>query len=169
MRSTIRSGRTPEPPINPPERKPSASEHHLSEPSYDHDGPSVKQQEQMDSPILHVITEHYSCVRDGCDAAETRDYLYTMDGMSDRLQAAVRGAVRRREHGSWADDCDETELMAEYVATHAEIVDYDDGPVLDIDIGGHKLGYWTHDRCDERRTASGQCYGHIDEATIRGI
>lgn len=168
---TLNGRSNPSPPTNPPEPKPTSSEHDmlLEDAVYDHDGPSVSQQEQADSSILHVITEHVACRRDGCDAAHTVDYLYTMADVSRRLEDAVRGAVRRREHASWADDHSEAELMAEYVATHAVIVDYDEGPVLGVEIGEDILGYWTHSDTDHRRDASGPCYGHVDEATRMGI
>lgn len=152
---------TPNPPINPPEPQYTHSEHSLSEPIFDHDGPSVNQQERMDSPILHVVIEYTACSRDGCEAAVKDNHLYTVESMSEELEAAVRHAA---DVERWGEDA-----LGEYVAQNVEVVDYDEVPVLTVKFGDDSFGYWYPEETETRDDASGACHGRVDEATRLGI
>jgi len=162
---------TPNPPINPPERSAAAGEHRLGEPVFDHDGPSVRQEEEADSPIMHVVIEYTGCRRDGCDAADRVNHLYTMDGMSDDLKRCVRRAAEFEAMFDSADmqQFSREDLMAEYVADNAELADYDEVPILTVRFGEDTYGYWYPTTQDVREEASGSCYGRVDEATRLGI
>lgn len=160
---------TPNPPINPPERSVTADEHELDEAVFDHDGPSVQQEEDSDSMVMHVVREYTACVRDGCEAAHKVDHLYTMDGMSDDLKRCVRRAAVLEVTFAGVEDFDNEEVMCEYIAQNVEIVDYDEVPVLAVQFGDDSLGYWYPTTQDVREEASGACYGHVDEATRLGI
>lgn len=154
---------TPSPPTNPPEPRYTHSDHdiHPEGAVYDHDGPSRKQQERMGSPICNVVIEMNPCGRDGCDAAVKKNHLYTVDSMSDELEAAVRYAA---DVERWGEDA-----LGEYVAQHVTIVDYDEVPVLTVEFGESTFGYWYPETTDDRGDARGECHGRVDEATRLGI
>jgi len=185
---TVSGRRTPTPPTNPPEPTYTHSAHDIRPDGavYDHDGPSVKQQERLDSPILNVVIEHNSCGRDGCEAAVKKNHIYTVDSMSDELEAAVRHAAvhsvdlcSSKNCAQYADtrvgdftgheQYDTEELMGEYVAQHVTIVDYDEVPVLTIEFDEHSFGYWYPETTEDRGNAGGECHGYVDEATRLGI
>lgn len=150
--------RTPQPPTNPPEPSPSSSEHEFEPPHCELDG--VGSDADVDEPLVSVW-ETSSCFRDGCDAQ--RQYCYSFDytDADDRTQQIIRETVRRS---------DVYDSGAQYAAEHAEMVDYDDGPVVAIRVGDDTVGYiYPHYADNNSSHASGPCYGEIDEATRLGI
>ena len=137
---------------------------------FDHDGPSRKQAEAYDSSILNVVIEANPCGREGCDAAVRKEHIYTVDSMSDELEAAVRYAARRMVDATdFTGEYTVSEAMSEYVAQHVTIVDYDETPVLAVKFGESEFGYWYPEDTEDRGNAGGGCHGRVDEATRLGI
>jgi len=150
--------RIPQPPTNPPEPSPSSSEHEFRHPYFDEDGVGADAAEELDEPLIAVYETH-SCARGGCDAQRRYEHSFDYTDGDSRTQQIICETVRRS--GVYSD-------AAQYATEHAEMIDYDDGPVVAIRVGDEKIGYiypsLTNDMSD-----SGPCYGHVDEATRLGI
>jgi hypothetical protein len=152
---TVSGRRTPQPPTSPPEPKPTASEHAFapeafaSEPA-DWDGFGKGEVDEVDGIPLVVLYESAECARDGCDYTHTRRMRFTTHTLSDDEETTLRAAAH--------DSTDAA--LAEYVASYAERTDMETITVDGIHI--------TAENVEENRP-SGPCYGHVDEATRRGI
>lgn len=154
--------------------EPTSSEHAISpEPAgWDHDGVGRKEAERVDGEALCAVREAYSCSRDGCDTDARKDHVYALSDVSERVQQAARHAidVSRRDaarsprslaEGNEADYTDEREDIVEYLAIHATIVDYDEGPILAFEFGDDELGY-VYPHFTDEQGFGGPCYGHVE-------
>jgi hypothetical protein len=116
--------------------------------------------DELDEPLVSVW-ETAVCFRDGCDAQRRYCYNFDYTDADDRTQQILCETVRRSDVYTNA---------AQYAAEHAEIIDYDEGPVVAISVGDEKVGYiYPHYAENKSHNASGPCYGEIDEATRLGI
>lgn len=136
--------------------EPTSSEHAIDpEPAgWDHDGVGRKEAERVDGEALCAVREAYSCSRDGCDTDARKDHVYALSDVSERVQQAARHAI------SWTDEPG-TEDIVEYLAIHATIVDYDEGPILAFAFGDDTLGY-VYPHFTDEDGFGGPCYGHVE-------
>jgi len=156
--------------------EPTDSEHAIDpEPAgYDHDGVGRDEAERVDGEALCAVREAYSCSRDGCDADPRRAHVYALTDVSRRVQQAAAHAIDYTEEPTAED-------LIEYLATHAVIVDYDEGPILGFEFGdGADSGESASSSAESAASADedefgyvyphftdesgfgGPCYGHVE-------
>mgnify|MGYP006279819219 CR=1 FL=1 len=156
--------------------EPTDSEHAIDpEPAgYDHDGVGRDEAERVDGEALCAVREAYSCSRDGCDADPRRAHVYALSDVSRRVQQAAAHAIDSRgsgttrnraslAEGNEADYTEEptAEDLIEYLAVHAVIVDYDEGPILGFEFGDDEFGY-VYPHFTDESGFGGPCYGHVE-------
>jgi len=136
--------------------EPTSSEHAIDpQPAgWDHDGVGRKEAERVDGEALCAVREAYSCHRDGCDTDARKDHVYALSDVSERVQQAARHAIDYTDEPA-------TEDIVEYLAIHATIVDYDEGPILAFEFGDDEFGYVYPNFTDEHGFG-GPCYGHVE-------
>ena len=140
----------------PTYREPTDSEHAIDpEPAgYDHDGVGRDEAERVDGEALCAVREAYSCSRDGCDADPRRAHVYALSDVSQRVQQAAAHAIDYTEEPTAED-------LIEYLAVHAVIVDYDEGPILGFEFGDDEFGY-VYPHFTDESGFGGPCYGHVE-------
>ena len=140
-------GRTPQPPTSPSYPEPTSSEHSTDyhDTEYDFDGFGVDEDEQTDGEPLIVVQEMFTCLRDGCDAAEYKRHLYTTESASDELLTVIEYAAE------YENDV--------YVWENVEVVDYDEVPILTVEVGEDTFGYMYPEDTVSDGDLSGPCYG----------
>lgn len=157
---TIGGRRTPSPPTNPPEPKHTHSDHDVfpEDAVYDFDGPGVDEAEAVEGDVLTVVRERLSCRRDGCDASGGDNHIYTTEGVSDRLMAALEYASNDKYE----------EAVLEYFAMNAVIVDYDETPIVGVEFGDDVLGYVYPETSQSAGRLGGTCHGQPEPPDPEG-
>lgn len=125
----------------PKERKPTATDHAITEEDFAHafdfDGFGVNEAEMVDGEPLVAIRESVECHRDGCDAVHRRSLLFTTKPLSDDEKHALRIVSG-------------VDTPAAYVAHNAERAD-----VETIEVDGTAI---TAEKIVENEP-SGSCFG----------
>jgi hypothetical protein len=136
--------------------EPTSSEHAIDpEPAgYDHDGVGRDEAERVDGAALCAVREAYSCSRDGCDVSPRRIHVYALSDVSDRLMKIARHAI------DYTDDPEEGDFV-EFFAVRAQVVDYDEGPILGFEVGDDTIGY-VYPHFTDEHDFGGPCYGHVE-------
>jgi hypothetical protein len=132
--------------------KPTDSEHALDiEPAgIDIDGVGVDEAEQVDGTPLVATFETFSCLRDGCDEAEKRRHVYVLEDVPDHEVQIIKSLI------GWTDDPTEDDVI-DYIATHLDVIDYDEAPVVGFD---DESDVYLTPRLTITDEAHGPCYGH---------
>jgi hypothetical protein len=137
----------------PPEPRHRHSEHAIDpEPAgHDIDGVGIDEAERIDGEPLCAVREAYGCHRDGCDVDARKDHLYSLSDVSERVRRIVRGVITYTDDPSVEDE-------VEYLATHAVVRDYDEGPILGVTVGEDTIGY-IYPQITDVSGFGGACFG----------
>jgi hypothetical protein len=135
--------------------EPTSSEHAIDrQPAgYDFDGVRVREAERVDGEPLLAIREAYSCRRDGCEADPSKAHVYALSDVSARTLQIAR----------YAHPFDQplTDEIVEFLAMNAEIMDYDEGPIIAFEIGDRLVGY-AYPHFTDHHDFDGPCYGRVE-------
>jgi hypothetical protein len=135
--------------------EPTASEHAIDpQPNgYDVDGVGVNEAEHIDGEPLCAVREAYSCSREGCDTYPSKDHVYALTDVSKRTLQIAR----------YAHPFDEplTDEIAEFLAERAEVMDYDNAPIIAFRIGDQLVGY-VYPNVTIEDNFDSPCYGRVE-------
>lgn len=133
--------------------EPADSDHAMDiEPAgIDIDGIGVDEAEQTDETLICAAQEAFLCHRDMCDAMTTKRHVYALEDLTDDERAAVADRIE------WTDDPTDEDLI-EWIATHVEVVDYSEAPI----IGEDGVGLYITRTETFVDSAHGPCYGEPD-------
>lgn len=134
--------------------KPTDSEHALDvEPAgIDIDGVGVDEAERVDGTPIITTQEKFGCLRDMCDESEKRRHIYVLEDVADKVKGEITKGI------DWTVT-DMDNAIVEYIATHCEVVDYDEAPILGFEGASEDDMYLTP-RLTITEEAHGPCYGH---------
>jgi len=137
----------------PTHNEPTDSEHALDiEPAgIDIDGVGVDEAERVDGTPICTTQEGFVCHRDMCDEMERRRHIYVLEDVPSNVLDEIAEAIDWNGENVWPDDED----IIEYIAVNAEVIDYDEAPVLGVE--GTDL-YLTKELTITEE-AHGPCYG----------